>query len=259
LNLLEAVVLGLVQGLTEYLPVSSTAHLLVAQRFFGMEKHDLHVEMATHLGTVLAVVVHYRALFATLVRDVVRGGPGRRVVGLVVLATAMLVVAIGVRKLVPGIREWRYDLSIAALGLIGVGLFLIATKWAARGERDVGPGSAVGMGLAQCAAAIVPGCSRSGSTIGTGLFLGVDPAKAAAFSFLMSIPAVIGGSLYELKDGPPFDSAELVPMLVAGVVAFASGLAAIRILLAVVGRGHLHWFGVYCLALGTAVRVWGQG
>ena len=256
MNFSDSIILGLVQGLTEFLPVSSTAHLLVAQKLLGLEKLNLHVEMATHLGTVAAVVVHYRGVFRDLTRDTFRGGPGRRMVLLVGLATAMLGLVFVVRKLVPEVKEWRLDVHVAALGLIGVGVFLLGTKWATRGEREVTPVAASVMGVAQCAAAIVPGCSRSGSTIGTGLFLGLAPAEAARFSFLMSVPAVIAGSLYELKDGPAFAPEETVSMCVAGAVAFVSGIIAIRALLRLVSGGRLYVFGPYCIALGIAIRVW---
>lgn len=252
----DAVILGLVQGLTEFLPVSSTAHLLIAQKWLGLAKSDLHVEMATHLGTVLAVVVYYRKLFGELLRSLGSGGAGRRTVILVTLATAMLGLVVVVQKAFPAVKAWRLDVHVAALGLIGVGIFLLGTKWVRKGQHEPSAGTSIAMGLAQCAAAILPGCSRSGSTIGTGLFLGLEPAAAARFSFLMSVPAVVGGSLYELKDGPPFASAETAPMLIALAVAFVSGLAAIHVLLSFVGKGKLHLFGPYCIAVGLAARIW---
>jgi len=254
----EAVFLGLVQGLTEFLPISSTAHLLFAEKALGMGvKKDLWPEVATHLGTVAAVLVYYRATFAELARDTVRGGPGRRTTLLVLLATAMLGFVFLLRKAVPAVKEWRFDVAVAALGLIGVGAFLVATKWAPRGAAEPNAKSSVAMGLAQCVAAVVTGCSRSGSTIGTGLFLGLDAAAAARFSFLMSVPAVIGGSLYEvLHDGSAATTVGVGPIAVSGVVAFVSGLAAIHALLTIVGRGRLFWFGPYCIALGIAALVW---
>jgi undecaprenyl-diphosphatase len=254
----EAVFLGLVQGLTEFLPISSTAHLLFAERALGMGvKKDLWPEIATHLGTVAAVLVYYRATFATLVRDTVRGGPGRRTALLVLLATAMLGIVVVVHKVAPAVKQWRFDVTVAALGLIVVGAFLVATKWAPRGTREPDARSSVAMGVAQCVAAVVTGCSRSGSTIGTGLFVGLDPAAAARFSFLMSVPAVVGGSLYEvLKEKPAADTVAMGPIAVAGVVAFVSGLAAIHALLTLLGRGRLHWFGPYCIALGVAALLW---
>jgi undecaprenyl-diphosphatase len=253
----EAAILGLVQGLTEFLPISSTAHLLIGQRALGLAKSDLHLEVAAHLGTVLAVLLHYRAEWARLFRETIRGGPGRKAAMLVVLATAMLVLVLLVRKAVPAVKEWRFDVRIASLGLIGVGIFLLGTQFARRREApEPGAADAVVIGLAQCVSAIVPGWSRSGSTIGTALFRGCAPDWAAKFSFLMSVPAVLGGALADLKDEPFRAGEDLGGLVVAGVVAFFSGLLAIHVLLRIVGRGKLAWFGPYCIALGIAARIW---
>lgn len=254
----DAAFLGLVQGLTEFLPISSTAHLLFAEKWLGMgAKKDLYPEMATHIGTVAAVLVYYRAVFADLAKQTISGGAGRRTALLVALATAMLGVVFVVHKAFPAVKEWRFDVRIAATGLMSVGVFLVATKFARRGTGEPTVVTSIAMGLAQCVAAIVTGCSRSGSTIGTGLFLGLDAAAAARFSFFMSVPAVVGGSLYEmLHEKAPFDAADTMPILVAGIVAFVSGLAAIHALLTLVGRGKLYWFGPYCIAVGAAAFVW---
>jgi undecaprenyl-diphosphatase len=249
----EAAILGLIQGLTEFLPISSTAHLLFAQANFGMPKSDLHVEVATHLGTVGAVLLYYRREWALLARETITGGPGRRTAGLVALASAMLVLVLVVRKAFPAVKEWRFDVHFAAVGIACVGVFLLLTARARRRDApEPGWTDAVAMGLAQCVSAIVPGWSRSGSTIGTALFRGCAPEWAAKFSFLMSVPAVLGGTLVELKDDPFPASGELPALGVAGAVAFVSGLLAIHALLRIVGRGRLSWFGPYCIAVGVA-------
>lgn len=258
----EAAVVGLVQGLTEFLPVSSTAHLLFAQKMMGADAATVRwIEVATHLGTIGAVVLYYRRDLAAYTRDAIRGGPGRKLALLVVAATAPLVLVVLARKLFPGIREWRDDARFAAFALLGVGVFLLATKFAKRRENpEAGWFDAVWMGLGQCVSAIVTGWSRSGSTIGFGLFRGLDAAWAARFSFLMSIPAVVGGSLFEIKDMTKADAPVASPgaaaLAIAVVVAFVSGLAAIHVLLTFVGRGRLYWFGPYCLAAGAAALLW---
>lgn len=256
MNALEAAALGLVQGLTEFIPVSSSAHLLFAQEFLGVNRPGLHLEVAAHVGTVAAVLAHHRREFAEMTSGVFRGGPARRTAGLVVLATSMLVLVLLLRKAFPAVKEWRDSPAVACVGLGGVGLFLLATKFARRGTAEVGPRAAVGMGLAQCVAAVVTGCSRSGSTIGAGLFLGADPGAAARFSFLMSVPAVLGASLYDLKDEGLPPASDTLPLVVAGLVAMASGWLAIRALLRVVGRGRLHVFGWYCVAVAGGAATW---
>jgi undecaprenyl-diphosphatase len=259
---IEAAVVGLVQGLTEFLPVSSTAHLLFAEKLMGVEAAAVRwIEVATHLGTIGAVILYYRKDLAAMVRDVVKGGPERRIAMLVVVATAATGVVMIARKLFPGIRAWRDDAHLAAIGLIAVGVFLIGTHFARRrasGEPNFV--DAVCMGLGQSVSAVVTGWSRSGSTIGTGLFRGLDAAWAARFSFLMSIPAVIAGSIVEYhdmtKDATQPPSPGAAPLLLAAAVAFASGLVAIYVVLKIVARGRLAVFGPYCIAVGAAALIW---
>src|SRR5262245_25125357 len=192
------------------------------------------IEVATHLGTIGAVLLYYRRDLAAMTRDVVKGGPERRLAELVVVATSMLGIVWVARKVFPSIREWRDDAHVAAIGLIAVGIFLVGTWFARRRDRDAEKGGwldAVAMGVGQCVSAVVTGWSRSGSTIGTGLFRGLDPAWAARFSFLMSIPAVVLGSLVEIQDmtksATPTPSPGAAPLLLAAAVAFVSGLFAI--------------------------------
>lgn len=256
----DAVIVGLVQGLTEFLPVSSTAHLLFAERIFGINPAAVRwIEIATHLGTLGAVLLYYRRDLVQISVEFVRGGPGRRMALLVLLATVQLVLVKVVRLLFPAIREWRDRPEIAALGLIGVGVFLLGTRFARRrANPEPRAIDAVAMGIGQCVSAIVTGWSRSGSTIGTGLFCGLDAAWVARFSFLMSIPAILGGAAEEFRDmtkaGESVPDGATLPLVIAAVVAFASGLAAIHLLLNVVGRGRLAWFGAYCVAAGLVAR-----
>jgi undecaprenyl-diphosphatase len=245
----EAALLGLIQGLTEFLPVSSTAHLLLAQKALAMEKHDLHLEVAAHLGTLVAVLVYYRTLLVSMVRDFLLGGPGRRLAWLVVLGTVPAVLVGLFLKNALGLRE---DAFVAAVDLTIVGSFLIATHWARRRPHEPGWVDATVVGVAQACAAVFPGISRSGSTIGTSLFCGNDPQWAARFSFLLSIPAILGGAVVEAHhEGLP--RADEWPALgVAAAVAFLFGLAAIHVLLRIVARGRLAVFGPYCIAVGVA-------
>lgn len=253
MNSVDAAILGLVQGLTEFLPVSSSGHLLVAQDRLGVNAPGLHLEVSAHLGTVAAVLVYYRALFRSHVADTFRGGPGRRTVGLVVLATAMLAVVAAVHRIAPSVKAWRDDVRVVPWGFALAGTFMLVTAFVRRGSAAPSAASSAAMGLAQCVSAIVTGCSRSGSTIGTGLVLGLDPQEAARFSFLMSVPAVLAGTAKDLlEEGLP-PAGDAVPLAVAFVVAFASGLVAIHAMLRIVGRGKLHWFGFYMLAAAGTV------
>ncbi len=258
----QAVVVGLVQGLTEFLPVSSTAHLLYAEKLMGVEADAVRwIETATHLGTIGAVLVYYRKDLAEMARGVAKRGPQQRLVGLVVVATAMLALVLVARNAFPQIRDWRDDAHVASIGLLAVGVFLVGTKFARRrAGPEPGVVDAVAMGIGQCVSAVCTGWSRSGSTIGTGLFRGLDPAWAARFSFLMSIPAVIGGSvveIHEMTKGPnPLPAPAAGPLAIAVAVAFVSGLFAIYAVLKIVARGKLVYFGPYCIAVGAAALLW---
>lgn len=249
----EAAFLGLLQGLTEFLPVSSTAHLLFAQKALHIEKHDLHLEVAVHLGTLGSVLVYYRKLLWEMARETLTGGPARRLALLVVLGTLpAVVVALGLKHAL----DLRENVRVAAIDLCIVGLFLIATRWAKRRPHEPGWADAVIVGFAQCFAAVFPGISRSGSTIGTALFCGNEPGWAARFSFLLTIPAILGAALLDAKkEGLP--AADEWPALgIAAAVAFVCGLVAIYTVLKLVARGRLDVFGPYCIAVGVAAFIW---
>jgi undecaprenyl-diphosphatase len=249
----EAAFLGLLQGLTEFLPVSSTAHLLFAQKALGIAKANLHLEVAVHLGTLGSVLVYYRRLLFGMLRDVVRGGPARKLVLLVGIGTVPAVI---VGLTIQDLLELRADVRMAAIDLCVVGVFLYATRFARRREHEPGVKDAVAIGIAQSCAAIFPGISRSGSTIGTSLFLGNDGHWSAQYSFLLTIPVILGAALLDArKEGLP-GADELPGLAIAGAVAFVSGIAAIYTVLRVVARGRLDVFGFYCVAVGVAALVW---
>ena len=252
---IDAALLGLVQGLTEFLPVSSTAHLLLAQALLGLDLPGLHLEVAVHLGTLASVLLYYRADLWAMTRGVFRGGDGRRLLVLGVLGTLPAVV-VGL-LLKDAVEDLRENPRIAAAGLIAVGLFLLLTRLARRvAAREPGARDALIIGSAQAVSAIVPGVSRSGSTIGTGMFLGLDPAWAARFSFLLSVPAILGAAALDAMGNALPAPSDVPALAIAAAVAFATGLAAIHVLLRVVARGRLAIFGVYCVVVGVAASVW---
>ena len=244
----DALVLGLVQGLTEFLPISSSGHLVLTQELLGIHESGAAIEIAVHLGTLLSVLVYYRYVIVEIVRDVFRGGPTARLGWMVVVGTIPAVI-VGL-FLKDHIEEIFDSPRWAAGGLLATGVFMLATSRAKRGTGDPGFGSAVIVGAAQ-AIAILPGISRSGSTIGTGMFLGDDPVRAARFSFLLSIPAILGASVLLFADGGMSGGPGTSMLVAAGVVSFASGLAAIAFLIKLLGQGRLAWFGPYCLIVGA--------
>jgi undecaprenyl-diphosphatase len=255
---LNLVVLGVVQGLTEYLPVSSTAHLLFAEHFLGVARPGLVLEAVLHLGTAVAAVILFRTDLVRLARGVVAWA-GRRADPYTAPAVAVLVataVTAAVGLAFEGPLE-RLFTSVrgTALQLLVTGAILFwQRERGQRGLTEARPLDGMALGVAQ-AIAIVPGISRSGITIVAGLALGLHRAEAARLSFLMAVPAILGASLFSLKDLPRLaDTGIGVADLVAGfVVATGVGMAAIVWLMRLVQQRRLAWFGVYCWVVGLAV------
>lgn len=264
----EGVLLGFLQGATEFLPVSSSGHLVMGQELLGLQVPGMALEVALHVATLVSVVVVYRGRIGALLAGVARGDRAQlRYAGLLVLASVPAAIA-GV-----GFGDFFARLFDSA-AVTGVALLVTGcVVWLARGALARGPagkpgtGTALAMGLAQ-AAAIVPGISRSGATVVAALWRGVAPREAAAFSFLMSVPAVGGAALLKVPelvggrgDGGAMaggGSGDVVSMAVLGVaaaVACATGVAAIRAFRAMLESRSLHRFAPYLWTVG-ALFLW---
>lgn len=256
---LHALVLGLVQALTEFLPVSSSGHLVLGQALMGDTTSGAAFEIAVHFGTLLSVVVVFRRDIARLGSALLGGHHRARwAAG---DAELRMVVAILVGCLPAGILgllfaeelESAFESPRLVCGaLVATGLVLLASGRATPGDKDVSPGRAVAIGFAQ-AVAIIPGVSRSGSTIATAMFLGVERELAARYSFLLSVPIIAGAALLQtggLVAAPPNGSMALALAIGAGV-SFVAGVGALVLLLGFVRRGWFAHFGWYCLAVGA--------
>ncbi len=250
--MLEASFWGLIQGLTEFLPISSSGHLVLVPALLGTEPPDLATSAMLHLGTLLAVLLYFRRDLREMLRFSERG---RRLILLLVIGTIpAAVLGLAFQSFFDHLSETpRY----VALALIGTGVMLLATRaivLRSRRVEDSGTRDAAIIGFGQ-AVALVPGVSRSGATISTGLLRGFDRTEAARYSFLLGIPAIAGAGLLkgiELAGEPGgIGAAVFVGMAVAAV----SGYAAIALLLRLIGRIGLVPFGVYCLAMGAFALV----
>jgi undecaprenyl-diphosphatase len=254
----EALILGVVQGATEFLPVSSSGHLVIGQALLGVELPGIFFEVAVHVATLLSVLLVYRQRVAELFLGALRRDRAAlRYLGLLVLASVPAgVVGVFFKDLVEALFENPWTVVIA---LVVTGALLWSTRAAmARREswEQMDVWRALVMGLAQ-AFAIVPGISRSGSTVVTGLWLGVDAKDAAAFSFLMSMPAIGGAALLqvpELMEGTPGMSG--VVLLVAAVAAAVTGVLAIRTFLLMLQRRTFHHFSLYCWTVAGLFAAW---
>lgn len=265
----EGVFLGLLQGASEFLPVSSSGHLVMGQTLLGLEVPGMAFEVALHFATLLSVVVVYRERIGALLVGVARGDRTKlRYGGLLVLASVPAAVA-GI-----GFGDFFASLFDSA-AVTGVALLVTGcVVWMARGALarepagKPGAGTALLMGVAQ-AAAIVPGISRSGVTVVGALWRGVDPREAAAFSFLMSVPAVGGAALLKVPElvagrggggvvggvgatgATGADAVSVAVLGVAALVACVTGMAAIRAFRAMLVSRSLHRFAPYLWVVGA--------
>ncbi len=263
--LVQAIILGIVQGLTEFLPISSTAHLVVIPRLLGWPPHSLAFDIALHVGTLAAVILYFfRDWVQVLAQGFglnIGGDPvlarNRKLLWLLVGAT----IPIGIAGLLfqhQAETSWRDNLYIIGGTAIGVGLILWYAEYAGRKQKDIGhisPVDAVAIGLGQ-ALAVVPGTSRSGITIAVGLLRNLDRQTAARFSFLLLTPAVAAAAAKDfwdlMKQGgiPP----DLRTAFIAGIAVSAiSGCLAIRFLLNYLRRRSLTVFIFYRLIFGIIV------
>ncbi len=253
----EGILLGIVQGLTEFLPVSSSGHLVVAQAAVGLAIPGVFVEVVLHVATLLAVVIVYAGRIGFLIRGCVAGRRDAWVLlGLLVLGTIPAALA-GL------LLKETFERAFDALALVGVnffvtGLILWSTRLiAARANRDIPTvRGALAIGIAQ-AFAILPGISRSGTTVSVALWLGVMPERAAEFSFLLAVPAIAGAAVLQLPEvGSASPSGGWGPLAVSFVTALVAGVVAIRFLVALLKRGAFHLFAPYCWTAGIATLAW---
>jgi undecaprenyl-diphosphatase len=250
---LEALILGLVQGLTEFLPVSSSGHLVVLQALFGAEQPGILVEIVVHVATLASVLIFYRRRVGSLIAGAVRGDADALTYGLklgVATLPAVLLVLVAGDQM-DALFEFP---AVAGVGVLITGGILWSTRKTAPSAQFWGPGwgAALLIGCAQ-ALAIVPGISRSGATVAAALALGVAPLAAAEFSFLMSVVAISGAAIRALPQLGSVPSDAIAPLLIAGASALVFGIVAIWIFVRLLQTRGFHYFAYYVWALGLAV------
>ena len=253
---LEAILLGLVQGLTEFLPVSSSGHLVMVQTLMGIEQQGLLFEISVHVATLVSVLIFYRRRVASLTLGVLRGrGDDLRYAGKLALATLPAVVAV---LLVGEFFEAQFD-SPKVVGwlLLATGGILWTTRRTAPGAHRAEPSwtAALLIGCAQTVA-IFPGVSRSGATVAAALALGVAPAAAAEFSFMMSVIAITGAAVRALPEIGSVPAEALPGLLLAGATALVAGVAAIWLFVRLLRTKLFYRFAYYTWAVGAAFLLW---
>lgn len=264
---LEALLMGLLQGLTEYLPVSSSGHLTIASYLFGVDgESNLTFTIAVHVATVCSTLVVLWKEIAWIFKGLFNfSGPGMNAEQRYVLNIIVSMIPVGI----VGVFFKDYVEAIFGSGLLVVGCCLLVTALLlafsyyyvpVRQKKEISLRDAIVIGLAQ-AVAVLPGVSRSGSTIATGLLLGNDKARLAQFSFLMVIPPILGEALLDvlkaMKDGAEAAAGDisLSALAVGFLAAFVSGCLACRWMINLVKKGKLVYFAVYCALVGAALVV----
>lgn len=252
----QGLVLGLVQGLTEFLPISSSGHLILAERFVGYRPQGLVFEVTVHVATLASVLIAYAGRIVSLLKGLLRGGaPEWRYAGLLLLASvpAGLVGVLG--------RDWfaTWFHSTATLGwmFLVTAALLWSTRWsvARATATEVTPLRALLIGMAQ-AVAIIPAISRSGTTIVVALWTRLAPVQAAEFSFLMAVIAITGSGLLEARHLSANEAVAGPGLLVAFVAALISGVVAIRFLVALLRTSRFHLFAPYVALVGVVCIIW---
>lgn len=264
IDLLKAVVLGVIQGLTEFLPISSSAHLRIFPELFGWGDPGAAFTAVIQIGTELAVLIYFRkdiwrigsAWTRSLFRAELRGTFDARM-GWFIIVGSLPIVVLGVLLKDVIERDFR-NLWIVGCTLVVMGVVLGIADRVGRTDRALGKltmKDAVLMGGAQ-ALALIPGVSRSGATISMGRFLGLEREAATRFAFLLAIPAVVGAGLFELKEIPHgHNDFGWGPTITATVVSFVVGYAAIAWLLRYVSTNSYTPFVIYRILLGTGVLI----
>jgi undecaprenyl-diphosphatase len=253
MSIIEAVILGLVQGLTEFIPVSSSGHLVLLHNLFGSSDNTLAFDVALHVGTLLALLLYFRKDLVVLLKNLFVKNEHGRLARLLIMATIPAVLA-GL-LLSDFIDENLRTPTVVAFALAGVAVIMLIVDKVAVNKKNTSEVSAkqgLFVGLAQVAA-LVPGVSRSGATMTAGILLGLSRVQAARFSFLLAIPIVAGSAAgIVLKDTDGLTDGNW--QLGLGVVtAFLSGLLAIKFLLSIIAKVGLKPFAYYRIALAVIV------
>ncbi|WP_078391290.1 undecaprenyl-diphosphatase UppP [Shouchella patagoniensis] len=267
MSLLEAIILGLVQGLTEFLPISSSAHLIIVQSMFNMTFDGFSFEILLHLASVLAVILYYRNDLIEIIRGFFAFFKNRTPQNKSMFFFAIYLV---VATAITGIAGIMFEDYISetfkapifiALALVVTGLFLIIierfVRHGNRTEKEMTIWDSIFVGLGQCLA-LVPGLSRSGTTLIVGMFAGLSKETAVRFSFLLSIPVILGSSVLAIDDltsGVLLEQTEILALSLSFIVTFIASWLGIVFFINLVRRSKLVYFAIYCFIVAILVFI----
>ena len=247
----EAIILGLVQGLTEFLPVSSSGHLAIAKALFGIETHDLAFEIIVHAATVLSVIVVFWKDILNLLQGLFKFKLNKETQYIIMLVISMIpvfIVGVFFKDQVEAL--FGNGLTVVGCALIITAILLAISQLYRPRQKEINWWRALVIGCAQ-AVAVIPGLSRSGSTIATGLICGAKRDEITRFSFLMVLVPILGEAFLDVVGGGfAASSVGALPLILGFIAAFVSGLFACKVMLALVRKASLGWFALYCAIVG---------
>lgn len=262
MGLLEAIILGLVQGITEYLPISSSGHLEIGEHILGITYKDdaaLTFGIVVHCATVMSTIT----VFASELWKLIKGGvqfkyndETKYILKIALSMIPIMIVGLFFKDQVEALFSGGVEF-VGAMLLVTASLLAFSHFFAPKKSHPVRYKDAFIIGLAQ-AIAVIPGISRSGSTIATGMLLGVDKAVLAKFSFLMVLVPILGEAFLELLSGefaPAASGIETSTLLAGFAAAYLAGLFACKFMIKIVSKGKLYWFAIYCAIVGAIVLI----
>lgn len=254
----KAITVGIVQGLAEFLPISSSGHIVLTQFLLGIKESGILFEVILHVGTLLSVLVYFWKKLWNMTRSLWNPQLTEERSWIWMLGLATVPAVILVLTPLGDLFEGAYNNPVLVSGLLLVtGALLLAPKVIKPKEKELNWQTALFMGVGQ-AFAILPGISRSGSTITAGLLSGINPKKVAEFAFLMSLPAILGAVVKEREAFADLSGELIKPYVLGATAAFISGILAIYLVMGAVKRGKLEYFAYYCFVAGIAGMIYFQ-
>ena len=250
MTLVDAIILGLIQGITEFLPISSSGHLVIAQSLLGLKLPGNIIEVVTHLGTLFSVIIVFRKDIIKYFFDFKNPLTKKYILCLFIGTIPALIIGLSAKSFILLFFE---SIKMVSFSLIFTGLILFLSRKRNNKKSKINYKNSLLIGISQ-ALAIIPGISRSGITISTGLLLGMNAKDAARFSFLLAIPAISGAGLItaiDMVDQPVLISFNI--MFAALASSFVVGYLSLKWFLRILENGNLHFFGFYCIAIGLII------
>ena len=255
MDIFQAIILGIIQGITEWLPISSKSHLIIAHQLFGLVQPAIF-DLILHVGSLFVVFfVFWKEIKELIIGLWYKKKDSWMMAAFIVIATIPIVIFGFLLEDV--VKSSRENLFVLGYGFLFTATIIFLSQFPRVKDKKLNFWNSLMIGLGQVLA-LFPGVSRSGTTISTGMILGVKKDVVAKFSFLMFIPAILGATILEFKDIGQI-SGSIGPLIIGTIVAMITGIVALKLLLAIIKNDKFKWFSVYCLILGLVVLMFAYG